>query len=94
MGVLLNYHQNPSVRSYDFSHVKYCMSGAAPLSGGLMQQLHQVLPNASIGQGYGGLCSPFLFSYSFIVGLAYHRAYGDLHIHCDDAAHTKASNGG
>ncbi|RDB28925.1 4-coumarate--CoA ligase-like 1 [Hypsizygus marmoreus] len=45
--------KHPLVEKYDFCHVKYCMSGAAPLSGELMQQLNKVLPNASIGQGYG-----------------------------------------
>lgn len=29
------------------------MSGAAPLSGELLKQVSKVLPNASIGQGYG-----------------------------------------
>jgi len=45
--------KHPLTKKYNFSHVKYCMSGAAPLSGSLMQELHKVLPNASIGQGYG-----------------------------------------
>ncbi|PFH54842.1 hypothetical protein AMATHDRAFT_134798 [Amanita thiersii Skay4041] len=42
-----------SLQHYDFSHVKYCMSGAAPLSGELMQKITKLLPNAAIGQGYG-----------------------------------------
>ncbi|KAF5323577.1 hypothetical protein D9611_005726 [Ephemerocybe angulata] len=41
------------VKNYDLSHVKYCMSGAAPLGGELMRQVSEILPNASIGQGYG-----------------------------------------
>ncbi|TFK77290.1 phenylacetyl-CoA ligase [Pluteus cervinus] len=45
--------KHPAVRSYDFSHVKYCMSGAAPLSGELMKTVSKVLPNACVGQGYG-----------------------------------------
>jgi 4-coumarate--CoA ligase len=45
--------QHPAVKEYDFSHVKYCMSGAAPLSGELIQQVTKILPNARIGQGYG-----------------------------------------
>ncbi|KAJ3514400.1 hypothetical protein NLJ89_g2401 [Agrocybe chaxingu] len=49
--VLLTKH--PAVKGRDFSHVKFCMSGAAPLSGDLMKQLTRILPNASIGQGYG-----------------------------------------
>ncbi|KAF8642004.1 hypothetical protein AX16_009726 [Volvariella volvacea WC 439] len=45
--------KNPAVQSYDFRHVKWCMCGAAPLSGELMQRIVKVLPNACIGQGYG-----------------------------------------
>ncbi|KAG5720307.1 4-coumarate--CoA ligase-like 7 [Termitomyces sp. T112] len=45
--------KHPSVRGLDFRHVKYCMSGAAPLSGELLQMLCEVFPNAAIGQGYG-----------------------------------------
>ena len=41
------------MQNYDFSHVKFCLSGAAPLSGELMEQVTSILPNASIGQGYG-----------------------------------------
>ncbi|KXN86772.1 4-coumarate--CoA ligase-like 7 [Leucoagaricus sp. SymC.cos] len=42
-----------ATKKYDFSHVKFCMSGAAPLSGELCASLRQILPNAVIGQGYG-----------------------------------------
>lgn len=42
-----------ATKQYDFGHVKFCMSGAAPLSGELVASLRQVLPNAVIGQGYG-----------------------------------------
>lgn len=42
-----------AVKKYDFSHVKLCMSGAAPLSGELCATLKQVFPNAMIGQSYG-----------------------------------------
>ncbi|KAG6862179.1 hypothetical protein C0995_004261 [Termitomyces sp. Mi166 len=45
--------KHPSVKDLDFSHVKYCMSGAAPLSGDLVQALCKVFPNAAVGQGYG-----------------------------------------
>ncbi|KAG6817716.1 hypothetical protein H0H87_004507 [Tephrocybe sp. NHM501043] len=45
--------KHPSVKDYDFSHVKYLMCGAAPLSGDLVQKLCHIFPNASIGQGYG-----------------------------------------
>ncbi|KAG2023019.1 phenylacetyl-CoA ligase [Coprinopsis cinerea AmutBmut pab1-1] len=45
--------KHPEAKKYDLSHVKFCMSGAAPLSGELMKQVIQVLPNSVIGQGYG-----------------------------------------
>ncbi|TFK36900.1 amp dependent CoA ligase [Crucibulum laeve] len=45
--------KHPSVKIYNFKHVKFCMSGAAPLSGELMKKMAEVLPNAVIGQGYG-----------------------------------------
>jgi len=45
--------KNPSTKRYDFSHVKFCMSGAAPLSGELMRQISTIFPNANVGQGYG-----------------------------------------
>jgi len=42
-----------SDKGYDFSHVKFCMSGAAPLSGELMRRISIIFPNAAVGQGYG-----------------------------------------
>ncbi|KAJ7897114.1 phenylacetyl-CoA ligase, partial [Mycena olivaceomarginata] len=45
--------KHPAVKNYDLTHVKLCISGAAPLSGELMNNLHKVIPNAAIGQGYG-----------------------------------------
>ncbi|KAF5368454.1 hypothetical protein D9758_002336 [Tetrapyrgos nigripes] len=45
--------KHPAVKDYDLTHVKYIMSGAAPLSGELIPQLQQLCPKASIGQGYG-----------------------------------------
>ncbi|KAJ2919266.1 hypothetical protein MD484_g1183, partial [Candolleomyces efflorescens] len=45
--------KHPGVKKYNLSCVKYCMSGAAPLGGELMLKVSKVLPNASIGQGYG-----------------------------------------
>jgi Acyl-CoA synthetases (AMP-forming)/AMP-acid ligases II len=57
--------QHPAVRDYDLSHVKYCMSGAAPLSGELIRQVTKILPNARIGQGYGQHGTTF-----FVVSLA------------------------
>ncbi|PPQ67186.1 LOW QUALITY PROTEIN: hypothetical protein CVT25_005787 [Psilocybe cyanescens] len=45
--------KHPAAKERDFSHVKFCLSGAAPLSGELMSQASKVFPNAVIGQGYG-----------------------------------------
>jgi len=45
--------KHPATKKYDLSHVRFCLSGAAPLSAELTEQLIKVLPNASIGQGYG-----------------------------------------
>ncbi|KAI0066474.1 phenylacetyl-CoA ligase [Artomyces pyxidatus] len=51
MIVLLCKH--PATKKYDLSFVHLCYSGAAPLSGSLIKDLSQVLPNAHVGQGYG-----------------------------------------
>ncbi|KAI0040816.1 acetyl-CoA synthetase-like protein, partial [Auriscalpium vulgare] len=51
MIVLLTKH--PLVKNYDLSHVHFCFSGAAPLSGPSISELAKVIPNANIGQGYG-----------------------------------------
>ncbi|KAG1884113.1 hypothetical protein F4604DRAFT_1980114 [Suillus subluteus] len=45
--------KHPAVKSYDFSHVRYVTSGAAPLSREVMEQLVQTFPNADLGQSYG-----------------------------------------
>ncbi|KAJ7040366.1 amp dependent CoA ligase [Mycena alexandri] len=45
--------KHPATKNYDLSHVSFCASGAAPLSGELMSSLRHILPNAAIGQGYG-----------------------------------------
>ncbi|KAJ6503285.1 amp dependent CoA ligase [Mycena vitilis] len=45
--------KHPAVKNYDLSHVKLCISGAAPMSGELMSSVRKVLPNAVVGQGYG-----------------------------------------
>lgn len=45
--------QNPEVKNYDMSSVRFVMSGAAPLSSELTEQLVKVLPKASIAQAYG-----------------------------------------
>ena len=45
--------QNPATKQHDLSSVRFVMSGAAPLSAELTEQLVKVLPDASIGQAYG-----------------------------------------
>ncbi|TFK36899.1 amp dependent CoA ligase [Crucibulum laeve] len=45
--------KNPAAKDYNLDGIKFCNSGGAPLSGDLMKQLTQILPNAVIGQGYG-----------------------------------------
>ncbi|KAE9400526.1 phenylacetyl-CoA ligase [Gymnopus androsaceus JB14] len=46
--------KHPAVSDYDMKkHVKFVLSGAAPLSGELVQQVTKVFPNAHVGQGYG-----------------------------------------
>ncbi|KAF7307183.1 Phenylacetyl-CoA ligase [Mycena indigotica] len=45
--------KHPATKNYDLTHVKLIVSGAAPMSGKLMQSLSKVCPNAVIGQGYG-----------------------------------------
>ncbi|KAI0698962.1 acetyl-CoA synthetase-like protein [Cerioporus squamosus] len=45
--------KSPIVKNYDLSSVYFLMSGAAPLSAELQEQLVRTLPNCIIGQGYG-----------------------------------------
>ncbi|KAH8835785.1 amp dependent CoA ligase [Flagelloscypha sp. PMI_526] len=45
--------KHPLSKQYDIRHIKYVMSGAAPLSAEITQQLSEILPNAAIGQGFG-----------------------------------------
>ncbi|KIY44782.1 acetyl-CoA synthetase-like protein [Fistulina hepatica ATCC 64428] len=45
--------KHPLTKKYDLSHIRFIMSGAAPLTGEVTQQLAKMLPNADIGQGYG-----------------------------------------
>ncbi|KAG1784944.1 uncharacterized protein HD556DRAFT_1522138 [Suillus plorans] len=45
--------KHPAVKSYNFSHVRYITSGAAPMSREVMEQLVQIFPNAALGQSYG-----------------------------------------
>ncbi|KAI0803315.1 amp dependent CoA ligase [Irpex lacteus] len=51
MVVLLVKH--PLAKKYNLSSVRWLMSGAAPLSAELTMQLAEILPQCSIGQGYG-----------------------------------------
>ncbi|KAI0275165.1 hypothetical protein BC834DRAFT_851417 [Gloeopeniophorella convolvens] len=53
MVVLLCKH--PATKDYEaeLKNIRFCFSGAAPLSPELAHQLEKVLPNASLGQGYG-----------------------------------------
>ena len=51
MVVLLCKH--PAVKKYDISSIRMLMSGAAPLSSELINQLSALLPDAWIGQAYG-----------------------------------------
>jgi 4-coumarate--CoA ligase len=47
--------QHPATKDYEteLKNIRVCFSGAAPLSSELANQLEKVLPNASLGQGYG-----------------------------------------
>ncbi|KAG1825334.1 hypothetical protein EV424DRAFT_1391993 [Suillus variegatus] len=45
--------KHPAVNNYDLSAIRFLISGAAPLSAELVNQLMKVIPNAQIGQGYG-----------------------------------------
>lgn len=45
--------KHPAVNNYDLSVIRFLISGAAPLSAELVNQLMKVIPNAQIGQGYG-----------------------------------------
>ncbi|KAH9035056.1 phenylacetyl-CoA ligase [Lactarius hengduanensis] len=53
MIVLLCKH--PATKDYEaeLKNIRFCFSGAAPLSPELASQLEKVLPNSSLGQGYG-----------------------------------------
>jgi len=47
--------KHPATKDYkaELRNIRFCISGAAPLSSELANQLKNVLPNASLGQGYG-----------------------------------------
>ncbi|KZO92567.1 phenylacetyl-CoA ligase [Calocera viscosa TUFC12733] len=44
---------NPLVKKYDLSHVRFVMVGAAPLTKEITERFKALLPRARIGQGYG-----------------------------------------
>ena len=66
MIVLLCKH--PAVKKYDLSSVRMLMSGAAPLSSELTNQLAALLPDCWIGQAYGmtETCTTFSFPQLFM----------------------------
>ena len=45
--------QHPAVKNYDLSSLHAIMSGAAPLSPELTNQVAKLLPQVCVGQGYG-----------------------------------------
>lgn len=45
--------KHPAVSNHDLSVIRFLISGAAPLSAELVNQLMKVIPDAQIGQGYG-----------------------------------------
>lgn len=45
--------KSPLTKKYNLNSVKWLMSGAAPLSAELTDQLTKVIPQCAIGQGYG-----------------------------------------
>ncbi|OSX62667.1 hypothetical protein POSPLADRAFT_1141924 [Postia placenta MAD-698-R-SB12] len=51
--IMLLLCKHPDVKKHNMSSIRTIVSGAAPLSGELTQQLSEVLPNVSIAQGYG-----------------------------------------
>lgn len=57
------------------------MCGAAPLGSDLMKRVTSILPNASIGQGYGKISSK---EHSDRGLTAYSRAHGELYNNSHD----------
>ena len=51
--MVIEQDQQPEVKKYDLSGIRYMICGAAPLSADLMTRLTKVLPNTQIGQGFG-----------------------------------------
>ncbi|KAL3458900.1 hypothetical protein BJX64DRAFT_265611 [Aspergillus heterothallicus] len=51
--IIIRLLQDPSVAKYDLSHVKRFSSGAAPISGEILQKLQERYPWTGFKQGYG-----------------------------------------
>ncbi len=51
--IIIRFVRDPIVKNYDLSHVKMFMSGAAPLSKEIIDQLRAMYPAAGLWQGYG-----------------------------------------
>lgn len=51
--IIIRLLQDPIVSNYDLSHVKRFSSGAAPISGEILQKLHARFPWTGFKQGYG-----------------------------------------
>ncbi|KAG8695152.1 hypothetical protein FRC08_008005 [Ceratobasidium sp. 394] len=45
--------KHPATKEYDLSTLHFCMVGAAPLSPELTNQFRKLVPNLTVGQGYG-----------------------------------------
>ncbi|KAG8786434.1 hypothetical protein FRC12_016555 [Ceratobasidium sp. 428] len=45
--------KHPATKQYDLSRLHFCMVGAAPLSPELTNQFRKLIPNLTVGQGYG-----------------------------------------
>jgi acyl-CoA synthetase (AMP-forming)/AMP-acid ligase II len=45
------------MEKYDFSHVRHCMVGAAPLGEDLFTAFRKRFPQINFGQGYGAQVS-------------------------------------
>jgi len=51
--MMLLFCKHPAVKQHDCSSLRTIVSGAAPLSAEVTQQLSEVLPDVAIGQGFG-----------------------------------------
>ncbi|KAG9077206.1 hypothetical protein FS749_010925 [Ceratobasidium sp. UAMH 11750] len=50
---LVLFCKHPATRNYDFSHCRFALVGAAPVSPELTAQFRRVIPSVSFGQAYG-----------------------------------------